>query len=223
MAQTLIQFDYSQLGKDAVSVRESTVRIKALQRSASESIVEIGKELILVKSKLGHGSFGKWVDAEFGWSHDAVSRFINVSNRFSDISQIANYGPSALYLLASPSTPDEAVAEAIHRADHGEEITHKVAKEIVARHKEPEATLAKQSIPVHAELVEDDEDIAQVQSILAGKSKRPSPEPVKAKQPDYMTEIYLKIKDTVEAIDKKYPGQQETIRYCLQKVMDYYT
>ena len=221
MAQTLISFDYAALGKDASSVRESTVRIKALQRSASESIVEIGKELIEVKDRLAHKQFTPWIEAEFGWEITTAQRFMRVASVFGDKQQIAVFGQSALYLLASPSTPDEAVQEAVERAGQGEKITHAVAKEIVQKHKEPEAT--KAAIPVHAELVTDDDDVAEVQSILAGKAKRPAPEPATAKQPDYMTEIYLKIKDTVEAIDKKYPGQQEMIRYCLQKVMDYYT
>jgi predicted transcriptional regulator len=43
--------------------------------------------------------------------------------------------PSALYLLAAPSTPDEAVAEALERAESGEQITHAEAKSIVAAHR----------------------------------------------------------------------------------------
>jgi hypothetical protein len=93
MAQALIAFDYSALGKDAISVRESTVRIKALQRSASESIVEIGKELIEVKERLKHGQFLDWIATEFGWSQSGAYRFISVSKKFSDSSQIGNIGP----------------------------------------------------------------------------------------------------------------------------------
>jgi N6-adenosine-specific RNA methylase IME4 len=141
MSQTLIQFDYSQLGDDAIPVRESTVRIKALQRSASESIVEIGKELLLVKSLVQRGQFDAWVEQEFEWSRVTAYKLMAVAAKFGDSYTICTIRQSALYLLASESTPDEAVAEAIHRADHGEEITHKVAKEIVARHKEkPEFT-----------------------------------------------------------------------------------
>lgn len=53
------------------------------------------------------------------------------SEKFSDLS----IAPSALYLLAAPSTPDEAVDEALDRAAQGEKITHHAAQEIVSQHK----------------------------------------------------------------------------------------
>jgi hypothetical protein len=40
--------------------------------------------------------------------------------------------PAAAYLLAAPSTPDEARQAAVERAQPGERITTAVAKEIVA-------------------------------------------------------------------------------------------
>jgi hypothetical protein len=170
MAQTLIAFDYSQLGKDAKAVREVAAEIKMLCKTAAQQVIAIGQLLIDVKEKLPHGQFGSWIVAEFGWTHATACNFMNVSQRFSDNSKFLNFGTSALYLLANPSVSDEAVAEAIHRADHGEEITHKVAKEIVAKHK-PDTIPIKQSIPVHAELVEGDDDAAKVQSILRGEHK----------------------------------------------------
>jgi hypothetical protein len=46
--------------------------------------------------------------------------------------------PSALYLLAAPSTPEAARLEALERAEAGEAITHSAARNIVAEHKAAE-------------------------------------------------------------------------------------
>jgi hypothetical protein len=43
--------------------------------------------------------------------------------------------PSAPYLLTAPSAPECAREEALLRAEEGEQITHRVAQEIIAAHK----------------------------------------------------------------------------------------
>jgi len=52
--------------------------------------------------------------------------------------QIVNFAPSALYLLAAPSTPDSARERIIQRADAGERIAYTDAKTTVQAHKEVE-------------------------------------------------------------------------------------
>lgn len=61
---------------------------------------------------------------------------MRVAEKFQ-IPQIAdfNFGASALYLLAAPSTPEPARIEAIERAQAGEAITHKAAQAIVNGYK----------------------------------------------------------------------------------------
>ena len=70
---------------------------------------------------------------------------MNVALRFADIPQIADFAPSALYLLSAPSTPDEARQEAISRPEAGERISYSEAKKIVTAHEHPEldATLTE--------------------------------------------------------------------------------
>ncbi len=66
---------------------------------------------------------GEWLpylDREFGWADRTARNFINVAENFklenfSDLS----IGPSALYLLASPSTPESAREEAVAQAEAG--------------------------------------------------------------------------------------------------------
>jgi hypothetical protein len=58
---------------------------------------------------------------------------MHVAQRFGEIemSKISTFAPSALYLLAAPSTPESARTEALERAAEGEPITYSAAREIM--------------------------------------------------------------------------------------------
>jgi hypothetical protein len=89
-----------------------------------------------VKEALEHGQFGRWLHAEFGWTERLAQNFMTVAERFGAKSEIISdlqIQPTAAYLLAAPSVPDEARQHAIERAQAGERITTKVAKEIVTK------------------------------------------------------------------------------------------
>lgn len=126
------RFDYNSLDSaDAIFVQQQTGAILSLMKRSAEDIREIGQRLIEVKKRLGHGRFGAWLSAEFEWDDRTARRFMSVADRFktAKLSKI-NLAPSALYLLAAPSTPETAKKEAIARAEAGESITHRAAQEI---------------------------------------------------------------------------------------------
>jgi len=132
-------FDYSTLSSESrIVVMQKTSEIKTLMRRAAQDIIDIGTKLIEVKDQLGHGNFGNWLNAEFGWSHDTAGRYMNVSRAFIQIPHGAEFQAKALYLLSAPSTPDEAREEALEIAKSGEPITYATAKAIVAQHKPTE-------------------------------------------------------------------------------------
>ena len=103
-------------------------------RRSAQDIIDIGQKLIDVKARLGHGHFGGWLEAEFQWSRPTATRFMQVASRFSEIVHGEQFEAKALYLLASPSTPDDAVEEALERAEAGEKITFNIAQNINAAH-----------------------------------------------------------------------------------------
>jgi len=119
-----------------IVVQQRTSEIKTLMRRTAQDIVDIGQKLIEVKDRLGHGRFDAWLHVEFAWSLQTAKRFMNVAQRFQN-QQFVDFdmAPSALYLLAAPSAPESAREEALHRAQEGEQITHRVAQDIVAAHK----------------------------------------------------------------------------------------
>lgn len=130
-------FQYDQLEQsDRDFVQGRTNEIKVLVKKSAQDIIDIGQILIEVKERLPHGMFGVWLDKEFSWGQWTAANFMRVATKFVNFTDLDEIAPSALYLLAAPSTPDEARTEAIDRAIQGEIITHKAAKEIVQTYKE---------------------------------------------------------------------------------------
>jgi hypothetical protein len=131
--EEIVLFDYQELDAETrIVVQQRTEEIKVLVRRSAQHIIDIGNKLIDVKARLGHGHFGNWLDSEFGWSDFTARQFMNVAAKFKNENfSDLNFGASALYLLAAPSTPEPARIEAIERARKGETITHSLAKNIV--------------------------------------------------------------------------------------------
>jgi hypothetical protein len=57
--------------------------------------------------------------------------------------------PSAAYLLAAPSVPDEAREKAVEKAQADEEITFAAAREIVAEARKKKRPRRQKTIPAH--------------------------------------------------------------------------
>lgn len=121
-------------------VQEHTGEIKKLARCVAQDIVEIGQRLIEVKATLGHGQFREWIKTEFGWGRSMAHHFIQVAETFKDANvQNLDISPSALYLLASGSTPDAVRDEMVDMAHAtGQPITHAQVKKRLKNHAEPE-------------------------------------------------------------------------------------
>jgi hypothetical protein len=131
-----LTFDYTALDLETrIVVQQRTEEIRVLVRRSAQDIIDIGAKLIDVKARLGHGNFGRWLDAEFGWSGRTAANFMNVSSKFANFANLADFAASALYLLSEPSTPEPARLEAIERANNGESITYTTAKAIVTEYR----------------------------------------------------------------------------------------
>ncbi len=133
--------------QDISFINARTIEIKALIHSTNRNLLEIGQKLLEVKEGLGHGHFGTWLKAEFDWSEDTAQRCMRIAKNLPHIPHGAEFEANALYLLASPSTPQGARFEALELAESGTSITHTVAKSIVERHKQ------------------DDEDVVRLEAI----------------------------------------------------------
>jgi hypothetical protein len=118
---------------DRSFVVSKTTAIHERMKRTAEGIVATGRDLIAVKARLAHGQFRDWLKIEFDWSHDTARRCMSVAERFGEMTQIASFAPSALYLLSEPLTPPAAVDEALALAESGEKVTRRKAAAMVDR------------------------------------------------------------------------------------------
>jgi hypothetical protein len=130
-------YDYAALDSPTATLAQQAAGvIKEKIRRAAQDIVDIGAALLEVKAALPHGQFSAWLADEFGWGERQARRFMNVAEAFkTDNLSDLQIAPSALYALASPSTPAEARAEALQQARNGQPVSNKGAREAIARHK----------------------------------------------------------------------------------------
>ncbi len=120
-----LYYDYSQLPSEhREAVRRSARIIKPLLKRTAEDIFTIGGELRAVKEMLPHGRYTEWLGVEFGLSERMAQHFVNVRERLGPKSEkFSVLPPSTLYLLAAPSTPDEAITIVEERIDKGDRLS----------------------------------------------------------------------------------------------------
>ena len=82
-------------------------------------IIEIGRRLTDSKRRVGHGGWLPWLEREFGWSDRHARRFMEVHQFAGKSDKLSNLDlpVSGFFLLAAPSTSDEARHEVIRQAE----------------------------------------------------------------------------------------------------------
>lgn len=151
MTQLQFKFDYESLNFETrVVIQEQARELKErLQRSAQD-IWEIGQKLAQVRSHLKQrGQFESWLKAEFDLSRRTAYNFINVYESFRESANFAqsNIATSALYLLASPSTPLAIRNQFIQQASTGAKITYQDIREAVSKEKLKRSPVSSQLEP----------------------------------------------------------------------------
>jgi hypothetical protein len=138
-----------QKGQDPELAKHAAV-IRTLGKRVVTDIIEIGRRLTEAKKLVVHGNataadggWAGWLQTEFQWSEGTATNFMRVyelaenykSINFTDLT-FADLviAPSALYVLARPSTPDQVRDEIMDRARAGEAITHSTVQEARAAH-----------------------------------------------------------------------------------------
>jgi hypothetical protein len=134
--------------------------IRALGKRVVADVIEIGQRLSESKALCGHGNWLPWLDREFGWSDDTALRYMQVgdlakSRNLRDL----NLPISGLYLLAAPSTPEEARQGVIEQTENGESLSVSDVKKLVteARNRQAAETaelLAAREAEIRAEYVQ---------------------------------------------------------------------
>jgi hypothetical protein len=112
-------FDYAALASEVTTMLQKLA--VAIRARGAETIIAIGFDLIQAKTALGHGKFGAWLDAEFGWSERTAQNYMRAAEVFGVKSEtVAVLPPTVVYRLAAPSTPPAVREQIIVRVEAGE-------------------------------------------------------------------------------------------------------
>lgn len=141
-------FRYDALSAEArVVVQQATKEIRDELDLMRQSAIKIGRRLIDVRERLPHGTWGPWLQSEFGWSQQTATNYMRQAQLAGQNPKFLEFedriDPSARILLAAPSTPEPAREEALARAEAGERVRHQDAKEIVQAAKGGQAAHAR--------------------------------------------------------------------------------
>ena len=128
-----IAFDYHSLRPSEQKwLREQTGAVKLAARRVASDIILLGRSLIAVRERIGHGRFMAWCRAELPWSQMQTCRLMRVAKIFGNTSHAVKFEPTALYLLSQPSTPEGAREYALELSGSGQKVTANIAKEILS-------------------------------------------------------------------------------------------
>ena len=96
-------FRYGDLDPAAASAaQEAAGHIRSLLRTEVLTAIEIGRALLAIKDRLPHGQFGRWTEAEFGWTERTAQRYMRLSKAFgAKPDTVSGFTPSVLYELHS--------------------------------------------------------------------------------------------------------------------------
>jgi hypothetical protein len=128
-----------------IALAEHAEVIRALGKRVVGDIIEIGRRLTDAKKIAGHGGWLPWLEREFGWDDRTAQRFMQVHTKSDKLSDL-NLPVSGLYLLAAPSTPEEAQQEIIDRAKNGEALSVKEVQRIIDEAREKDAAASEQVV-----------------------------------------------------------------------------
>ncbi len=99
-----------------------------------------------MRNLLGRDHFQGWLKEEFEWSVSTASRYMRVAKKFSHLSCINHFQPTALYLLVQKRVDETVCQTAIERAKNGEIITGAAIEELL-NHRQPRDAKAAQTLP----------------------------------------------------------------------------
>jgi Protein of unknown function (DUF3102) len=109
--------------------------IRGYSRNVVQNIVAIGRKLVEIKDRVGHGNYEGFVRQRLGFSPSTALRFVQSYEAVKSVTvtdlESLQIDAKALYLLARPSTPEEVRTEALERAATGG-ISLKEVQQLIA-------------------------------------------------------------------------------------------
>lgn len=139
-----------------VNLEEKAGLIKQYISDSISNAIKIGKILLDVKNSVDTYEYKAWLTSNFAWSAATAWRFVQISKHFEPYQKyLNNFDITAVYLLASPSCPDEARAKAVEISKKVR-ITKKKALEILAPYQTQKPHSDEGSPPILEASLEDE-------------------------------------------------------------------
>lgn len=106
-------YNYGDLDPRIVTdAKAAATRIRSLIAEIVEATVareiQIGRELLAIKARLGHGHFGPWLAAEFGWSDRQARRFMTAAR--GKVPYLGARAEDVNAYMTAPSVAEDLVA-----------------------------------------------------------------------------------------------------------------
>jgi hypothetical protein len=195
----------------ADTLAEHAESIRKLGKCVIADVIEIGRRLSECKQLLGHGNWLPWIEREFRWGERTARNFISAyefaQSKSANVADLA-IDVSSVYLLAAPSTPEEARAEVLSRGEAGEVLPHAEVKRIVGRFREREAAAGtgKRHITVKEMIKRHYGDFAKLPAVDREKILEERPENIGLAIADATTKQlwkppYRKLQDALDALE----------------------
>ncbi len=147
MMEVITPFTYSGLPAPvAAELLAATTRIKDRLVRQVTDIIETGRDLIEVKSKLPHGHFESWLTQEFCMTDRTARRFMQAATWAEGKSDtVSVLTPTAVYLLSAKSTPDVVHEQIVERIEKGFPAEPEIIRHLIqdAQNKKRDAKRAK--------------------------------------------------------------------------------
>lgn len=94
------------------TIEELTSEIQYYLVQMGQNAIEVGKRLILAKSKLSHGEWQNWLADNFNLSYKMAAKFMQVAERFSKVSTSRLFSQSQMFeMLSLPESETEKFIE----------------------------------------------------------------------------------------------------------------
>ena len=150
-------------------------QVKVLTQNAFETVVEVGKRLILLKEFEGHGGFMKALE-EIGLEYRTAHNMALVAQKLSNVRALSNFNKGQLYLIANSLSAEEvAEAEASGTLDKYESMSYRqLQAELRKRDTDAAAKKAAKDVQVERlkkEAARKDEEIERLKAGLPSEDE----------------------------------------------------
>ena len=131
-------FDYNCLAPaEAASLREQANKLRGLIAKSTADMIEVGRDLHVIKDRLEHGHFTGWVEHEIGISIRTAQTYMQMSRVAEGKNEIISHlPPSTVRMLAAKSTSAEIVDQVIASVGSGDILPESAIKAMISGDRE---------------------------------------------------------------------------------------